>query len=796
MRRIPFSALLFCLFHFAASANPAQFGTGMLFNEGWKFILDDVSSYSSVSFDDSRWRQLDLPHDWSCEGTASLSLSSCQGYLPAGVGWYRRHFRLRDLPRGETYGIYFDGVYNRSEVYLNGHLLGRRPNGYVSFMYDMTPYLNTHGDNVIAVRVDHSRSADSRYYTGSGIYRSVWVVAAPRTRLSQWGLSYELVSIDDRVAEIDVLSSTTPITASGYSLSAVITDADGRVAARSSEVPLAVGSETAHRLRVRIESPRRWDISSPYLYRLTVTLSHNRRSICTGSVSMGLRETAFTPDGGFFLNGRNVKLKGVCLHHDFGVLGSAVPKDVWRRRLTTLQSLGVNAIRTSHNPESADFYDLCDELGLLVMDEAFDEWEYPKRKWLEGWNVGIPGYDGTFDFFEEWSSRDVSDMVLRDRCHPCVIMWSIGNEVDYPNDPYTHPVLNGSAIQQPMYGGYDPRRPSAERIGIIGSRLAETVRAIDRTRPVTGALAGVVMSNETIYPQSLDIVGYNYTEDRYDTDHSRYPERIIYGSENGMSYDAWKACRDRRFIAGQFLWTGADYLGESSRWPSRGLGTGLLDFCSLPKPRGRFREALWSEKKVIYIGTFPVMPENDRHMSIDDPDDWNYLPGMYVRVSCYTNCIDATLYLDDRKIGETKLYDDKTGIITWDVEYAPGDLKVVGTDGNGKVEATYTIPETGAFDRLKVTPDRIKLKKGEVAHVMIEAIDSRGNVIKNYIKNVKCTVGKGLRLLGVESGDNTDMTNYKADHRRMHRGRLMAYVMAVAKTADVKLDAEVMTSGK
>ena len=273
-----------------------------------------------------------------------------------------------------------------------------------------------------------------------------------------------------------------------------------------------------------------------------------------------------------------MKVKGVCLHHDAGVLGAVVPKAVWQRRLANLKAIGTNAIRMSHNPQAPVVYDLCDELGLLVMDEASDEWEFPKRKWIEGWNVGTPQFQGSYDFFEEWIDRDVADMVRRDRNHTSVAFWSIGNEVDYPNDPYSHPILDKARINQQNFGGYNPEAPSAMRIGEIAKRLVAVVKSIDTSRPVTGALAGVVMSNETAYPEAVDIVGYNYTEDRYGIDHERYPQRVIYGSENGHGYNEWLAVRDNDHIFGQFIWTGTDYLGEAGRWPSRGLRNRLARF--------------------------------------------------------------------------------------------------------------------------------------------------------------------------------------------------------------------------
>ncbi|WP_300736468.1 glycoside hydrolase family 2 TIM barrel-domain containing protein, partial [uncultured Alistipes sp.] len=556
-------------------AAPAQaqvsFGHAEKCCEEWLFRLGDDSAALHPAYDDSRWTRVRLPHDWSVKQPLSPSLASCTGYLPGGIGWYRRHFTVDDS--AARHYIYFEGIYNRSRVYLNGHLLGERPNGYVSFLYDMTPYLNK-GDNVLAVRVDHSRYADSRWYTGSGIYRDAWIVAAPEIHLAPWGTAYRCEKLTDRRADIAVEFAVERHDAAAGTLevrAALLDDTGKRVAEGKCRVQERTQGPEGGTLRLRVDNPRRWDTQDPYLYTLSVTLLRDGEAVDSCRIRAGLRTLDFDPDRGFALNGLWMKVKGVCLHHDAGVLGAAVPPEVWRRRLENLRAIGVNAIRMSHNPQAPVVYDLCDELGLLVMDEASDEWEFPKRKWIEGWNVGTPGFDGSYDFFEEWIERDVTDMVRRDRNHPSVFLWSIGNEVDYPNDPYSHPILDGSAISQPMFGGYNPEAPHAERIGRIAKRLAACVRAVDTSRPVTGALAGVVMSNETEYPEAVDVVGYNYTEDRYDADHAAYPDRIIYGSENRPDIDAWYAVRDREFIFGQFIWTGTDYLGESGPWPSRGF---------------------------------------------------------------------------------------------------------------------------------------------------------------------------------------------------------------------------------
>lgn len=781
---------LFCLFLFACSSflhAQVSFGKAEKWNEDWLFSLSDDSLSASVSYDDSKWRKLDLPHDWSIEGQLSPSLASCTGYLPGGIGWYRKHFQLTD--DAARHYVYFEGVYNRSEVYLNGHLLGKRPNGYISFMYDMTPYLKE-GDNVLAVRVDHSRYADSRWYTGSGIYRDVWIIAAPEIHFAQWGLGWHATSITDKQAVVSVdIEVEKPAKAEPrLEVKAALYDAEGKLVAENRKSVNGKGKEFfKETLTLKVKKPHRWDLDSPYLYTLKAELYCDGKCIDASSSSVGLRTLQFDANKGFALNGRWMKVKGVCLHHDAGVLGAVVPPEVWERRLKNLKEIGVNAIRMSHNPQAPVLYDLCDRLGFLVMDEASDEWEFPKRKWVEGWNVGEPSYDGSFDFFKEWIERDVTDMVRRDRNHPCVFLWSIGNEVDYPNDPYSHPILDGAKINQPMFGGYKPDAPDAIRIGVIAQKLAACVRAVDTSRPVTGALAGVIMSNQTAYPEAVDVVGYNYTEDRYEEDHKTYPKRVIYGSETGVGIEAWHAVRDHDFIFGQFLWTGADYLGESGRWPSRGLYTGLLDFGSFAKPRGYFRASLWSDKPMTYIGTYPVKPGHS-WLSMDAWDSWNYDPGQLIRVVCYTNAPQARLWLDGKEVGPMKPYDDKSGIIYWDIPYQDGELRAEGCDKNGKVLSTYTIKTSGRPYALRATVDKDVLSLDKAtAHVTIEVVDEQGTIVKLGDSEVTCEVEGPARLLGLEGSNNSDMSDYTDNRHRAYHGRLLAYVQTTGKKGEIRV---------
>ncbi|MCR5819918.1 MAG: DUF4982 domain-containing protein [Bacteroidaceae bacterium] len=792
-------SLLLLACSLGASAQ-TSFGKPELLNSGWRFMLSEsitpsdtvppnssmpLPRFAQASTDDSRWAHVTIPHDWGVTRPMSPDCGSCQGYLPGGIGWYRNHIDLGNKPlaQGEHLFIYFEGAYNRSSVWLNGHLLGFRPSGFASFLYDLTPYLSPDGNNVLAVRIDHSRQNDSRWYTGSGIYRPVWLIRAPEIHLALWGSAWRIKSLNKNKASVEVdVETTNEGTAEAASRKAIveILDATGKIVASTKTT---IGAREKKTVKLNISTPKYWSLDNPYLYNVRTRLLNGSQETDRSEVTMGLRTLTFSPDKGFALNDKWMKVKGVCLHDDAGVLGTAVPSDVWRRRLQNLKLVGANAIRMSHNPHAPALYALCDSLGLLVMDEASDEWEFPKRKWLKGWNQGRPGFEGTFDYFNEWIDRDVADMVRRDRCHPSIFLWSIGNEVDYPNDPYTHPVLNGggSDFTQPAYGGYKPEQPNAERIGIIAQRLAGIVRSIDNSRAVTGALAGVVMSNETAYPEAVDVVGYNYTESRYQTDHERYPKRVIYGSENRHDLPAWKAVRDNEHIFGQFLWTGIDYLGESGPWPARGSSAGLLDLSGNIKPNGHYRAALWSEKPVCYIGTYPNERrgrDNRNRLSTYAPALWNYREGQQIRVVCYTNAKTAQLFLNDKPVGGQPQRDEATDILFWDIDYAPGTLRCEAAfPGSQPSAATCQITTCGRPFALRATSDKATLtRQDEVAQITVEVIDENGIVVPLADNNISCYVSGQARLLGLENGDMSDITS-KTDNRcRVQNGRIVAYV--------------------
>ncbi|MBD5214163.1 MAG: glycoside hydrolase family 2 protein [Bacteroidales bacterium] len=768
-------------------ATDAKVGQAIKWNEGWRFELSDSTAFSSRDFPDSTWRRVTLPHDWSREGIPSPTLASCTGYLPGGIGWYRKNFNISlDSLADNQLKVYFEGIYNRSEIYLNGHKIGERPNGYVSTEYDLTPYL-VDGENNLAVRVDHSRYADSRWYTGSGIYRDVYIYEKPARHIPVWGLSWAARHVKGDKWQLEAVTTLEGSPATNEMLTLTLTGPDGNTVATRRLKATSDSCKTVF----NISNPQLWDTESPALYSLEAKLIKNGQAIDVETVPVGFREIKFDADNGFTLNGKSMKLKGVCLHHDHGIFGAAVPPALVKRRLEALKNLGVNAIRCSHNPQAPIFYAYCDSLGLMVMDEGSDEWEFPKRKWIEGWNRGKPGFDGTSDFFNDWIERDVTDMVRRDRVHPSVILWSVGNEVDYPNDPYSHPILDtpgDNGMTQKQYGGFNPNAPRAERIGDIADRLSKAIKRYDTSRPTTGALAGVVMSNCTSYPEAVDIVGYNYTEKRYDEDHATYPDRVIYGSENRHDMQAWKAVRDKDFISGQFLWTGADYLGESGAWPSRGLYTGLIDFTDNVKPRGYFRASLWSDKPMAYIGTYPTVSHSHRHnhLSIEAPAVWNYSDGDTIRIVCYTNQPSARLTLNGASFGEVKEMDPSTGIIYWDLPYSPGTLEVEALDADGNIAATYAI----------ATCTRPAILSAELVHkatgpddihiIEVKALDDNGNLCYLADNMINCHV-EGGKLLGLDSANNSDMSAPTARSRRLYNGRLTIYVAPTDSEATIHL---------
>ncbi len=773
MKRILTIVILIC-FQFTS---PAQ----ILFNDGWRFHKGDLASPETAAIDTTGWRAVSLPHDWGIEGPFSEEWASATGFLPGGIGWYKKVFSAPKNWQAKHVFLYFDGVYKNSTVWLNGHLLGNRPNGFIPFEYELTKYLDANGKNVLTVKVDHSEFADSRWYTGSGIYRNVYLAVKEPIYIPTWGVQFSTPAITTAEAN----ANTRVMVSNRGNQDAVITvqcslqDREGHVVAKQNrQLTVAKADSAVANLSLRISHPQLWSVNNPSLYRLTVALLSDGKTMDTYSTQTGIRSLRFDADSGFFLNHQNLKLKGVCIHDDAGALGVAVPEAVWRSRLQTLKQLGCNSIRMSHNPHADYLYDLCDELGFLVIDEAFDEWETGKNKWINGWNVGTPGKDGYHEYFRDWANIDVRDMILRNYNHPGIIAWSIGNEIDYPNDPYSHPVLDSGNNPQ-IYGkGYLPDHPPASRLGELSKQLVMVVKQYDTTRPVTAALAGVVMSNTTSYPGNLDWVGYNYQEYRYADDHAKYPDRIIHGSENGMALGAWKAVDTNQYISAQYLWTGIDYLGEAGKWPQRSNGAGLIDLAGLPKPEYYFRQSLWGNEPMIYIGATKAPNEDDkniwRHLRAEPT--WNWQTGDTLRVNCFTNCAEAELFVNGKSLGRKQLAEAGNHILYWTVPYEAGKVKVVGYN-NGKTTVEDVLTTAGTPSVIKALLQKDTTGKTGLVQVRISIEDDKGIVVPGADSEVMVAVKGNATLLGLESGSSTSHEDYKANHRKAKNGKLLAYVM-------------------
>jgi beta-galactosidase len=744
------------------------------FDANWLFSQGDFASAMMPAFDDRGWRQLNVPHDWSIEGPFGAEFGSGNGFAPGGIGWYRKHFKLDADQKGRVVTIEFDGVYDYSEVWINGQLVGGRPYGFSSFQVDLTPFVKFGSDdNIVAVRVDHSRFADSRFYTGSGIYRNVRLVITDKLRIAHWGVSVTTPKIksDSAIVRVETTVENSSADKGKFSLESDIVAPGGEIVASLTTAKSAAGNSTQTLAQeIKILKPELWLLNSPTLYILKSRVKSGEAVVDETETPFGIRTATFDPDKGFLLNGVSTKLKGVCIHHDAGSLGAAVPDQVLERRLRLLKEIGVNAIRTSHNPPDPALLNLCDQLGLLVMDEAFDEFTPGKNKWVTGWNNGVPGHFGYSEIFDQWSVTDVSDLVRRDRNHPSIILWSIGNEVDYANDPFSDPALGED---------YRPQNPPAKDLLKCAAPLITAVKSLDRTRPVTAALANIKMSDAVKLPELFDAVGYNYQEARYAADHKTFPKRIIYGSENGHQYDAWLAVKTNSYISGQFLWTGIDYLGEARAWPNRASGAGLLDLCGFKKPIGWFRQSLWSDKPMVYICAAPNGGGGNNSREFGGAESWNWPANSTVTVRCFANCPEVTLKLNGKIIGTKTLSEAVNGVLSWQVPFEPGTLKAAGR-ANGQDVCDYTLKTAGTASRVELLPDAKEFRANgkDVCHVEFRIVDENGVRVPDAEPEVKFDLVGHAKIIGIGNGDLNNSENCQGDTHRAFQGRGLVILQA------------------
>ncbi len=771
----------------------------MLLDTNWYFHLGDLENAYEKNYADTNWRQVTLPHDWSVEYPKDRSLSSGTGYVIGGTAWYRKHFTLSSGAKGKKYFLCFDGVYKNSQVWINGYYLGKRPNGYISFRYDVTDFLNYDSENnVVAVRVCHEDIADSRWFTGSGITRKVTLLQYGEVYPCEYGIFFQTPKVSDASAEIVVenelvLSELAADNNAEVTVQSTLFDGESAITVLEASAILTKGTPKTVTTSGTIAAPKLWSPENPALYTLrTSVVLPNGKTVVVDEQKVGIRSIRFDADHGFFLNEKPTIFKGVCLHHDGGALGAAMTKGTWRRRLDKLKNMGCNAIRTSHNPHANELYELCDEMGFLVMDEAFDEWEGCKNKWYRGHNVYPPKHQGYANDFPEWHERDLTAQIRRDRNHPSIVLFSIGNEIDYPNDPYNHESFltmtgNNDANKPEEERRFRSDRPNMERLTVISKKLAAIAKKVDPTRPVTAAVAFPELSANLGYIDHLDVVGYNYKEHLYEQDHSRFPDKPFIGSENSPSFAAWKWVKKLPFISGQFLWIGIDYLGECGGWPSHTHGSGNLSTAGFEKARYYSRQSWWSDKPMIHICTARKNADLGEWKLV--ADCWNYVPGEEIEVRCYTNCTDPMLSINDVPVKTAGEYVEELGFYRWFVPFEPGKITAGARVPNdmeqryiteqsctaspdGGLTLHHTLETVGAPVQLGMEV----VSSEDIIQIEISVLDADGRRVTTDQSRIDVHIEGNHEYLGLDNGDTRDVTDYRASFRNALEGRLMLYL--------------------
>ncbi|MCR4728418.1 MAG: DUF4982 domain-containing protein [Lachnospiraceae bacterium] len=749
----------------------------ILLQKNVKFILKDVEDGWNTHLDDSDWEDVILPHDWAVSRSFSKEYSSGTGYLPGGTGWYRIPFELPAEAENCDITLCFGGVYKHARVWCNQYYLGDWANGYTPFDINISHAVRFGQKNLIAVQVNHNDTADSRWYTGSGIEREVKLLIQPKVHEVVKERVFRVKSIDENraVIETEHVLVNKKETGSPYRITEFV--AGSRMV--SSEGSIEAGGTVKVSFEYELKDLPIWSVDEPNLHEWkTLVESGNDRDI--NQCKVGILKTFFDPDKGFFCNNVPMKLKGVCLHEDAGSFGNAVPKNVWKRRLSKLKEMGANTVRMSHNPHSECLYELCDEMGFFVIDEIFDEWEGPKNKWWQGHNVYPPKHQGYFLDYPTWHERDVEAFVKARRNHAAVIMWSIGNEIDYPNDPYCHESFgemtgNNDAGKPSREKQYDPEKPNAIRLVTLAKELTRLVKKYDETRPVSLASAFPELSGNTGLFNCLDVIGYNYKEQFYEADHKRFPDKPIFGSENGHDYKQWLAVTENDYISGQCLWTGIDYLGETRGWPEHGSRAGHLTTAGFEKPDFYFRKSLWNEKeKFVKLATCkkdaPGWMELRRF-------SWKYEAGEEVRVEAYTGLSEVELFVNDRPVGRTER--DETGKFVWILPFEEGVIKAVARDKEGSVyEDILETDNEGATVTAKLLDEPFAPEPAFGAYEQIEVtvLDPEGRIARNAEIPVTVRTEGQVSFVHMDNGNLADISDYVSNVRNTHGGRLMVYV--------------------
>jgi beta-galactosidase len=756
--------------------------TKISFNKGWKFYLGDDANAKEEKFDDNKWRNLNLPHDWSIElpFDKDSPTGNGGGALRGGTGWYRKTFMMPASAKNKFVAITFDGVYRNSEVWINGHYLGKRPYGYSSFQYDLSPYIKYGNEkNVMAVRVDNSQQPNSRWYSGSGIYRNVWLTTADKLHVPNWGTYVTTPEVSENLAIVALENKIENQYEEykNYVVKSTVYDAGGKpITGAISKFNQQPKSTVGLPVKFQIRNPILWTTEHPYLYKIVTEVLVNEKPVDSYETLFGIRYFVFDADKGFLLNGKSLKILGVCNHHDLGCLGTAINKSALRRQLQILKEMGCNGIRTSHNPPAPELLDLCDEMGFIVMDEAFDMWKKEKTK-----------YDYHLDW-DEWHKLDLVWQVIRDRNHPSVFIWSIGNEVSEQ---------------------WDKKDSSGT---IIAKELADIVRSQDTTRPVTAACNSPYPDNPLIKSGALDLIGYNYQHNNFPSFHERFPGKKFIGTEtvsalqtrghydmpsdsirrwpdrwdkpliNGnpdttcSAYDncsapwgstheeTWKVLKKYDFLSGMYIWTGFDYIGEPTPypWPARSSYFGIIDLAGFPKDVYYMYQSEWTNKTILHV--FPHW----NWKTGDDVDVWAY----------YNNADEVELFLNGKSLGVKRKTGDDLHV-WWRVKYEPGTIKAISRK-NGKVVLTKEIKTAGKPAKIILSADRNKIKAdgSDPSFITATIVDAQGNIVPDA-DNLIEFIAKGTGdVIATDNGLQTSLEPFKSNKHKAFNGLCLAVVQS------------------